>query len=223
MATDNLKQLQKVVSNIPYAREAAVAGAAVIGYQALCYASQTIKGIKAPVTTEEDSVDIRIGDWIPTCVLEYTGDDNNSTKETPQEEKKCLPIPAKVTSEMEQPKSRKYLYHWKQVKNYVMYGDMEDTTHKYYDFENGWCFDYWGVCHVHITTIMPNVTPVMFMWWFENMCCGKGKHHWYRWWHPTDHIRAWYDDHQIHPTQDKTNGLRENENFFNFFFLHKLN
>ena len=37
------------------------------------------------------------------------------------------------------------------------------------------------------------------------MCRGKGKYHWYKWWHPVDHFKAWYDENEIHPNNDTVN------------------
>ena len=74
------------------------------------------------------------------------------------------------------------------------------------DFAFGYGWDSKNILHIHCNTIFPNATPRMLRFWFINHANGRGKYHFYKWWHPNDHVRAWWDDKQIHPVHDQKNG-----------------
>ena len=59
------------------------------------------------------------------------------------------------------------------------------ATRSIKDFEFGWGWDNHNILY-HCNTIFPNATPDMLKFWFINHGNGRGKYHWYKWWHPCD-------------------------------------
>ncbi|WP_020596248.1 DAPG hydrolase family protein [Spirosoma panaciterrae] len=66
-------------------------------------------------------------------------------------------------------------------------------TEGYTDCENGYTQYQDGSIHVAVRTVMPNVTPPMWDWWFGWHGCQDSR---YKLWHPKAHVSARWEDGQ---------------------------
>ncbi len=65
----------------------------------------------------------------------------------------------------------------------------------YLELENGYTRMDNGIVYVAALTRMPGVRAEMVDWWFANLATGvPGRNHKYVWWHPIDHVKAWWYD-----------------------------
>ena len=163
--------------------ELAIIGGTVLVYQLVQLVIHQTKTPKQP-KPRDDATAIKAGDYLPKSY--------NATS---------LPIPDKVKEAISNPiKDKSLLYPLSEAALRLSQSDIKK------DFEFGWGWDKNNILHIHCNTIFPNATPDMIKFWFINHGNGRGKYHWYKWWHPIDHNRAWWADKQIHPVNDKKNG-----------------
>lgn len=162
--------------------ELALIGGTVLVYQLVQFVLH--QKPKPEPKPRDDSVCPKIGDYLP----------KSSTA-------KSLPLPDKVRELQHKPiTDLSKLYPLNEAPVRLSQPDPA------LDFEFGWGWDSKNILHIHCNTIFPNATPKMLKFWFINHGNGRGKYHWYKWWHPIDHKRAWWSDDQIHPVHDDRNG-----------------
>ena len=165
--------------------ELAIIGGVVLVYQFIQFVIHQNKQPKQP-KDRDNAIAIKIGDYLP------------KSYNPPM---KTLPIPDDVKQAIKKPIMSKLLLY--PISEAPLRLSQSDPSK---DFPFGWGWDDKNILHIHCNTIFPNATPDMIKFWFINHGNGRGKYHWYKWWHPIDHIRAWWSDNQIHPSYDKKNG-----------------